>query len=128
MNKKLLSLALAGALGLSLTACGGTASQPSTNPSTQPSEAQESAAQTEEAAGETETEAAEGYADNFAVDSEAAEAFAAKIQEAVAAQDLEGLQVMRVLGRNMARMLKAGLLASEGRPEPEPRIVTSYIR
>ena len=48
MNKKLLSLALAGALGLSLTACGGgTASQPSTNPSTQPSEAQESAAQTE---------------------------------------------------------------------------------
>ena len=45
-----------------------------------------------------------------------------------AAQDLEGLQVMRVLGRNMARMLKAGLLASEGRPEPEPRIVTSYIR
>ena len=48
MNKKLLSLALAGALGLSLTACGGgTASQPSTNPSTQPSEAQVSAAQTE---------------------------------------------------------------------------------
>lgn len=45
-----------------------------------------------------------------------------------AAQDLEGLQVMRVLGHNMARMLKAGLLASEGRPEPEPRIVTSYIR
>ena len=48
MNKKLLSLALASALGLSLTACGGgTASQPSTNPSTQPSDAQESAAQTE---------------------------------------------------------------------------------
>ena len=48
MNKKLLSLALAGALGLSLTACGGgTTSQPSTNPSTQPSDAQESAAQTE---------------------------------------------------------------------------------
>ena len=48
MNKKLLSLALAGALGLSLTACGGgTASQPSTNPSAQPSDAQESAAQTE---------------------------------------------------------------------------------
>ena len=44
MNKKLLSLALAGALGLSLTACGGgTANQPST----QPSGAQESAAQTE---------------------------------------------------------------------------------
>ena len=45
-----------------------------------------------------------------------------------AAQDLEGLQVMRVLGRNMARMLKAGLLASEFRPEPEKRIVTSFIR
>lgn len=45
-----------------------------------------------------------------------------------AAQDAEGLQVMRVLGRNMARILKAGLLASEGRPEPEARVVTSFIR
>ncbi|HIY21746.1 MAG TPA: transporter substrate-binding domain-containing protein [Candidatus Flavonifractor merdigallinarum] len=47
MNKKLLSLALAGALGLSLTACGGTASTPSTNPSSAPSGAQESAAPSE---------------------------------------------------------------------------------
>ena len=31
-----------------------------------------------------------------------------------AAQDAEGLQTMRVLARNMARMLRAGLLASEG--------------
>ena len=47
MNKKLLSLALAGALGLSLTACGGTASTPSTNPSSAPSGAQESAVPSE---------------------------------------------------------------------------------
>ena len=39
-----------------------------------------------------------------------------------AAQDAEGLQTMRVLARNMARMLRAGLLASEGRPEPEERV------
>lgn len=45
-----------------------------------------------------------------------------------ARQDEEGMQVMRVLGRNMARVLKAGLLASEHRPEPEERIVTNYIR
>ncbi len=45
-----------------------------------------------------------------------------------ARQDAEGLQVMRVLGRNMARMLKAGLLASEHRPEAEPRVVTNFIR
>lgn len=43
-------------------------------------------------------------------------------------QDEEGMQVMRVLGRNMARVLKAGLTASEHRPEPEERIVTNYIR
>ena len=45
-----------------------------------------------------------------------------------AAQDAEGLQTMRVLARNMARMLRAGLLASEDRPEPEERVVTSFIR
>lgn len=49
-------------------------------------------------------------------------------QPGEARQDEEGLQIMRVLGRNMARVLKTGLLASENRPEPEPRIVTSYIR
>lgn len=49
-------------------------------------------------------------------------------QPGEARQDEEGLQIMRVLGRNMARVLKNGLLASENRPEPEPRIVTSYIR
>lgn len=45
-----------------------------------------------------------------------------------ARQDEEGLQVMRVLGRNMARVLKAGLRATELRPDAEQRIVTSFIR
>lgn len=45
-----------------------------------------------------------------------------------AAQDAEGLQTMRVLARNMARVLRAGLLAGEGRPEPEERVATSFIR
>ena len=45
-----------------------------------------------------------------------------------AAQDAEGLQTMRVLARNMARVLRAGLLAGEGRPEPEERVETSFIR
>lgn len=45
-----------------------------------------------------------------------------------ASQDGEGLQTMRVLGRNMARVLKAGLLATENIPEAEPRIMTSFIR
>ncbi|MEF2793263.1 MAG: flavodoxin family protein, partial [Alistipes dispar] len=44
------------------------------------------------------------------------------------AQDAEGLQTMRVLARNMARVLRAGLLAGEGRPEPEERVATSFIR
>ena len=48
MKEKLLALALAGAMGLTLAACsGGTASQPSTNPGTQPSDAQEGAAPAE---------------------------------------------------------------------------------
>ena len=37
-------------------------------------------------------------------------------------------RVQAVLARNKARMLRAGLLASEGRPEPEERVVTSFIR
>lgn len=49
-------------------------------------------------------------------------------QPGEASEDGEGLQIMRVLGRNMARVLKVGLVASERRPEPEPRIVTSFIR
>lgn len=45
-----------------------------------------------------------------------------------AVQDAEGLQTMRVLARNLARMLRAGLLATEAIPEPEPRKMTNFIR
>lgn len=45
-----------------------------------------------------------------------------------AAQDAEGLQTMRLLGRNMARMLKSGVYAPENRPEPEERVMTNFIR
>ena len=46
-------------------------------------------------------------------------------------QDEEGLQTMRVLGRNMAWMLKcieAGKAAGITTPEPEAKIKTNYIR
>jgi multimeric flavodoxin WrbA len=43
-------------------------------------------------------------------------------------QDLEGLQTMRTLGRNMAWMLKGGLRNPQGPPEPEPRLRTNFIR
>lgn len=43
-------------------------------------------------------------------------------------RDEEGMQVMRALGRNMARLLKSGALASEHRPETEPRLTTNFIR
>ena len=46
-------------------------------------------------------------------------------------QDLEGLQVMRVLGRNMAWLLKsieAGKKAGVEIPEEEKRIMTNFIR
>lgn len=46
-------------------------------------------------------------------------------------QDLEGLQIMRTLGRNMAWMLRcieAGRLANQLPPEPETRIATNFIR
>lgn len=56
------------------------------------------AAETEAAAGSEaasssteETQASGGYADNFAVDSEAAAAFGTRIKDAVAAQDIEAL-------------------------------------
>lgn len=45
-----------------------------------------------------------------------------------AREDGEGLQTLRVLARNMARLLKAGPRYDEARPEPEARIVTSFIR
>ena len=46
-------------------------------------------------------------------------------------QDLEGIQIMRVLGRNMAWFLKckeAGLRAGVALPEQEKRISTNFIR
>ena len=46
-------------------------------------------------------------------------------------QDLEGMQTMRTLGRNMAWLLKciqAGKEAGVKLPEQEPRIATNFIR
>ena len=43
-----------------------------------------------------------------------------------ATEDAEGLQTMRMLGRNMAWLLKGG--KREDRPEPELRVMTNFIR
>ena len=45
-------------------------------------------------------------------------------------QDVEGMINMRILGRNMAFMIKAIKLAKEtyGLPETEPHVFTSFIR
>lgn len=45
-------------------------------------------------------------------------------------QDAEGLQTMRVLGRNMAFLIRAILSekARSGLPEKEPRVSTNFIR
>ena len=43
-----------------------------------------------------------------------------------ATEDAEGLQTMRMLGRNMAWLLKG--VKREERPEPELRVVTNFIR
>lgn len=46
-------------------------------------------------------------------------------------QDLEGMQIMRTLGKNMAWMLKcveAGKKAGINHPEPEAKVKTSFIR
>ena len=45
-------------------------------------------------------------------------------------QDLEGMQIMRALGRNMAWMLKC-IEAAQGKvpyPEKEDRVTTNFIR
>ena len=47
------------------------------------------------------------------------------------AQDKEGLQIMRTLGRNMAWLLKciaAGKAAGISLPEREPRVSTNFVR
>ena len=45
-------------------------------------------------------------------------------------QDLEGMQIMRTLGRNMAFLIKSINLGKEqfGLPEKEPRVGTNFIR
>ncbi len=45
-------------------------------------------------------------------------------------QDLEGMQIMRTLGRNMAFLIKSIQLGKEqfGLPEKEPRVGTNFIR
>lgn len=43
-----------------------------------------------------------------------------------ATEDAEGLQAMRMLGRNMAWLLKG--VKREERPEPELRVMTNFIR
>ena len=43
-----------------------------------------------------------------------------------ATEDAEGLQTMRMLGRNMAWLLKG--VKREARPEPELRVMTNFIR
>ena len=45
-----------------------------------------------------------------------------------ASQDLEGLQTMRTLGRNMAWILKHLKQGGEAVPEPEPWTPTHFIR
>ena len=49
---------------------------------------------------------------------------------AEAAQDLEGLQIMRTLARNMTFLMKSIQLGKEafGLPEKEPRVGTNFIR
>ena len=42
-------------------------------------------------------------------------------------KDLEGLYTMRVLGRNMAYMLKCKEMSGISMPEQEPAIFTNFI-
>ena len=43
-------------------------------------------------------------------------------------RDLEGMQIMRTLGRNMAWLLKSIRKADLPRPEQEARVRTNFIR
>ncbi len=43
-------------------------------------------------------------------------------------QDAEGLQTMRTLGKNMARVLLCQKKAALAQPDPEPKIATNFIR
>ena len=45
-----------------------------------------------------------------------------------AAQDEEGMQTMRTLGRNMAWMIRKLNVSEEGHPKLESRLKTNFIR
>ena len=45
-----------------------------------------------------------------------------------AAQDEEGMQTMRTLGRNMAWMIKKLNVREDGHPQPEQPLRTNFIR
>jgi multimeric flavodoxin WrbA len=45
-----------------------------------------------------------------------------------AAEDEEGMQTMRTLGRNMAWMIKKLDVRNEGHPDIEPQVRTNFIR
>ena len=45
-----------------------------------------------------------------------------------AAQDEEGMQTMRTLGRNMAWMIRKLDVSNEGHPDIEPQVRTNFIR
>lgn len=89
MKRKKMILALGLTVLMVMMGCGGDAAEQETTPET------EQTAETDAAEAGTETSGAEeetqSYEDNFAVDSEAAAAFAGKIKEAVAAKDMEAL-------------------------------------
>lgn len=69
-----------------------TAEKPADTPAETPAESKTESKEPEELKTDSPMEeSGDGYVDNFAVDSEAAAAFAEKIKEAVAAQDLEAL-------------------------------------
>ncbi len=83
--KTLLKIAAVCVLGAVLAGCGNGQQEISL---TVPEETQQETTLATEA---QQTEAAQTYADNFAVDTAAAEEFAQKVKDAAAAKDLEGL-------------------------------------
>lgn len=106
MKKNWITLLIVGIMILSLIACGKTDKTKTNVPNTETTqevtvpETQEASSETEEAIADTqgtkETEEAEAagdavYEDNFSVDKEAVVAFAGRIKEAVANQDIEAL-------------------------------------
>ena len=115
MKRKKMILALGLTVLMVMMGCGGDAAEQETTPETEQTaetdaaeettdaaedaQAEDSADAVQEEADASEAEAetggseenAQSYEDNFAVDSEAAAAFAGKIKEAVAAKDMEAL-------------------------------------